>query len=49
MQLSKKAIEDFKKLYYQKYKIKLSDKEANQKGLLLLHVFKAIYKPIHNK
>ena len=49
MQLSKNAVEDFKKLYFKKYKIKLSDEEANKKGLLLLHVFKAVYKPVPNK
>jgi hypothetical protein len=46
MQLSKKAIDDFKKIYFEEFKVELSDEEANVKGLELLNFIKLIYKPI---
>ena len=46
MQLSRKAIDDFKKIYFEEFKIKLSDEEANKKGIELLTFIKLIYKPI---
>lgn len=46
MQLSKKAIEDFKKIYFAEFKVRLTDEEADMKGLKLLNFIKLIYKPI---
>lgn len=46
MQLSQKAINDFKKIYFEDFKVKLTDEEANKKGLELLNFVKLIYKPI---
>lgn len=44
--LSADAVRDFKKIYQKEYRIKLSDQEAQEKGLQLLNFFKLIYKPI---
>lgn len=46
MLLSKKAVEDFKKIYFDEFKVELTDEEANEKGLGLLEFIKLIYKPI---
>lgn len=46
MQLSRKAIDDFKKIYFEEFKVELTDEEANVKGLDLLNFMKLIYKPI---
>ena len=46
MQLSRKAIIDFKKIYFDEFKVELADEEANIKGLELLNFIKLIYKPI---
>lgn len=46
MQLSDKAIIDFKKVYQKKFGVNLTDIEANEKGVELLEFFKLIYKPI---
>lgn len=46
MQLSRKAIDDFKKIYFEEFKVELFDEEANKKGLELLEFIKLIYKPI---
>lgn len=46
MQLSQKAITDFKKIYFEEFKVELTDEEANKKGLELLEFIKLIYKPI---
>lgn len=39
MQLSKKAIEYFKKIYSQKYKVNLTDTQANELGLKVLRFY----------
>lgn len=44
--LSAKAIQDFKDLYFKKYKITLSDNEAEKLFLQFLNFFKLIYRPI---
>lgn len=49
MQLSQQAIDDFKKIYFQQFKVKLTDKEANTKGLELLHFINLIYRPAEDK
>lgn len=49
MQLSNKAIIDFKKIYQKKFGVNLTDIEANEKGVELLEFFKLIYKPIPKK
>lgn len=46
MQLSRKAIDDFKRIYIEEFKVKLTDEEANKKGVELLEFIKLIYKPI---
>lgn len=46
MKLSQKAIDDFKKIYFEEFKVVLTDGEANKKGLELLEFIKLIYKPI---
>lgn len=46
MRLSKKAIDEFKVIYLQKFGIQLSDEQANELGVELLEFFKLIYKPI---
>lgn len=49
MQLSKKAIEDFKKIHLKKSGVFLTDAEANRLGIQLLEFFRLIYKPIPKK
>jgi len=49
MQLSHKAISDFKRIYLEKFNHQLSDEEANKLGVELLEFFKLIYKPIPKK
>lgn len=49
MQLSYKAISDFKRIYLEKFNQQLSDEEANKLGVELLEFFKLIYKPIPKK
>lgn len=44
--LSKKALDEFKKLYEEEYKIKIDDNEALKKGVALLTIFKSVYRPI---
>ena len=46
MRLSKKAIDEFKSIYFQKFGIQLSDEQANELGVELLEFFKLIYKPV---
>lgn len=46
MQLSTKAITDFKKIYQKKFGVNLTDIEANEKGVELLEFFKLFYRPI---
>jgi len=46
MQLSRKAINDFKKIYFEEFKVELTNEETNKKGLELLEFIKLIYKPI---
>ena len=46
MQLSNKAIDDFKKIYFEEFRDELTDEEANKKGVELLEFIKLIYKPI---
>ena len=43
--LSQKAIQDFKTLYFEEYKITLSDKEASEKATKFMNQFISIYKP----
>lgn len=46
MQLSNKAIEDFKKIYLQEYGVELPHEEVNRLGIELLQFVEMIYKPI---
>lgn len=47
--LPKKAIEEFKQIYFNEYGEKLSQKEAIGKAIKLINIFKVIYRPISNK
>jgi len=49
MQLSKQAINEFKEIYFKTFGVKISDAEANQKGLQLLSYFKLFYKQMPTK
>ena len=49
MKLSKKVIEEFKKIYLRKEGKKLSDKEAFEIATNLLLAFEAVYRPICQK
>lgn len=44
--LSQKAIDDFKKIYFQHQGINLSDDEANTKGLEVLEMVKIVFRDI---
>lgn len=44
--LSKKALESFKKIYFQEFNVTLSDTDANEKAMNLLQFISLIYKPI---
>jgi hypothetical protein len=46
--LPKKAIEEFKQIYLEEYGEKLSEKDAIEKAIKLINLFKVIYKPILN-
>ena len=46
MELSKQTLDEFKKIYFNKFKVVLSDEEANKKGVELLEFFKLLYKPL---
>jgi len=45
MKLSDKAIQDFKKIYQKRFKIRLSDDDANRLGIELLNFVKLMYRP----
>jgi len=51
MRLSKKAIKEFKEIYYKEFGKIISDEEAQEKGQSLLSLFKIIYRsiPVNNK
>ena len=49
MALSKEAIEEFKEIYRQEFKKKISDSEAQELGENLISLFKIIYRPIPPK
>lgn len=46
MELSRKALDDFKKIYQQKHGRVLDDSEANQLGVELLMLMSTLYKKI---
>lgn len=48
MKLSKKALDEFKAIYKAEYSIELTDSEALNKGIRVLRLFKAVYRPIKN-
>lgn len=43
MQLSTEALEQFKKMYEEKYEIQLSDEEALEFGIRLIKLAKSVY------
>jgi len=49
MGLSKKAIEEFKEIYFREFGKYLSDAEAQVMGQRLISLFKIIYRPIPGK
>ena len=44
--LSKDAINEYKQIYQDEYGVSISDKEAAEKALNFLKVFKLIYQPV---
>jgi hypothetical protein len=49
MRLSKRAIEEFKEIYFREYGKYLSDEEAQEMGQRLISLFRIIYRPIPGK
>jgi len=49
MQLGQNEINEYKKIYLNKFDVVLTDNEANSKGLELLNLVKLIYKPIYKQ
>lgn len=49
MGLSDEAIEEFKKLYYEEYRIMLDDTIARYKAERLLGLMRSVYKPIRTE
>ncbi len=47
--LSEEAVQKFKKLYEQRFKEKLTDKEALKRAISLLNLYRAIYTPDNKK
>lgn len=47
--ISKKALDEFKDIYFQEYGVKLTDKEVFDKANKLLLIFKIIYNPVIEK
>ena len=43
--LPKEAIEEFKKLYKQRFKVDLSDEEASFRANNFVNLYKAVYEP----
>ena len=46
MRLSEEAIKEFKDIYYQEFRQRISDEEAQEMGGNLLSLFKIIYRPV---
>lgn len=46
MEISKKGIEKFKKIYKQEFGVSLSDNDTLEKGQRVLRLFKIIYRPL---
>lgn len=46
MQLSKEAIEEFKRIYKEEFKEEISDQEVLEKGINLINLFQIIYREI---
>ena len=46
MRLSKRAIKEFKEIYYREFGSIISDEEAQEKGQSLLSLFKIIYRAV---
>ena len=47
--LSKKALEDFKRIWREQFGQEISDEKAIEEGINLLTMFDAIYRPIKKK
>lgn len=48
MKLSQEAINEFKRIYFKKFNIDLTDEEANRLGIELLVFFKLLFKPVQS-
>lgn len=46
MRLSKEAIKEFKNIYYEEFRQRISDEEAQEMGADLLSLFKITYRPV---
>ena len=49
MELSKKAIDEYKEIYQREYGKTLTDQEAYEQASNLLRLFKVIYRPLPSK
>ena len=49
MQLSKKAIDEYKAIYKRRFGKDLTDEEAYKQGSNLLRLFQVIYRPLPEK
>ena len=49
MELSKEAIEEYKRIYKAEFGEEISDQEAYKQAINLLQLFKIIYRPISEK
>ena len=49
VQLSEKAIKEFKEIWFAEYSEKISDEEAKERGLRLLALFKILSQPSNSK
>jgi len=46
MRISQERIDEFKQIYYRQFGKELSDEEAFELGLEVLHFLRVIYKPL---
>ena len=49
MELSKEAIEEYKRIYEAEFAVEIADQEVHKQAINLLQLFKIIYRPISEK
>jgi hypothetical protein len=47
--LSKKALTEFKEIYFKEYGVTLSNKDATKKAIKILVLMRAVYRPLKSK